>query len=166
MATRKHSKETLKKMSESQKGKKLSEEHKEKLKEAWKKRRLTPVTKETRDKLSKASKGRTTGWWSYTGWEEAGNKSKEFDSFKVYIIKCYNDKEEFYKIGKTFLTIKRRFIRLPYNYKIIKIFKGSSRIISELENTIQKENKEFKYIPIIKFSGMQECFKNIKINIT
>jgi hypothetical protein len=47
--------------------------------------------------------------WSYTQWKEAADQSKNFDSFKVYIIKCWNENEEFYKIGKTFLTINQRF---------------------------------------------------------
>ena len=48
-----------------------------------------------------------------------GLKSKKFEDFKVYIIKCWNEEEEFYKIGKTYRKISRRFLKgnsiaLPY----------------------------------------------------
>lgn len=104
------------------------------------------------------------GGWSYSNWKKSANKSKNFDSFKVYIIKCWNDKEEFCKIGKTFTKIEKRFShqQIPYNYEIIKIFEGNAAEISVLENKLQTENKSNKYIPNIKFTGMYECFKNIK----
>lgn len=102
--------------------------------------------------------------WSYTNWEKRAKKSKNFDSFKVYIIKCWNDDEEFYKVGKTFRVLDIRFSStlIPYNYEIIKIFEGEAREISLLESKIQKENKNFKYKPKIKFAGIQECFSKIE----
>jgi hypothetical protein len=104
----------------------------------------------------------STGW-TYTNWEKAGLKSKYFDSYKVYIIKCWNDKEEFYKIGKTFKTVKNRFhsTKLPYNYKIIKIIKNEPKNICELENKLKNENKKFKYTPKNKFCGASECYSKI-----
>lgn len=101
-------------------------------------------------------------YWSYSDWQEAGKRSKNFDSFKVYIIKCWNEKEEFYKIGKTFLPLKRRFrskITMPYNYEIVKIIEGEAKEISELEKTLQKENKSNKYLPKINFNSKHECYK-------
>ena len=43
-----------------------------------------------------------TSTWSHTNWQKAGENSINFDSFKVYIIRCWNEEEEFYKIGKTY----------------------------------------------------------------
>lgn len=105
--------------------------------------------------------------WTYSNWEKASEKSNNFDSFKVYIIKCWNENEEFYKIGKTYTTINKRFRRfkdkkLPYSYEVVKIFEGGAREMSELEKQLQKENKSNKYTPKIKFGGMYECFKIIK----
>jgi hypothetical protein len=63
------------------------------------------------------------GWYS-KDWIIAGNKSKYFDSYKMYIIRCWNEDEEFYKVGRTFLTVQRRFKdtkQMPYNYEIIQI---------------------------------------------
>lgn len=103
--------------------------------------------------------------WTYSNWQKAGEKSKNFDSFKCYIIRCWNDNEEFYKIGKTYRALQKRFSckrDMPYNYEIIKVFKGESREISKLEKKLQKENKEFKYKPFIEFRGMYESYSDIK----
>lgn len=114
--------------------------------------------------ISKRLLDNPTGW-NYTNWEKAGNNSKHFDSFKVYIIKCWNEEEEFYKVGKTFKTVKERFhnkIEMPYNYKVIKEIKGLAREISELENKLKNINKLYKYIPKIIFEGKHECYKKLE----
>lgn len=101
--------------------------------------------------------------WSYTIWEKKGLKSKRFDSFKVYIIECWDNNEKFYKIGKTFLKLKDRFPSktvISYNFKAIKIFEGNSREISKLENDLKIKNKNYSYIPLKTFGGISECFLN------
>jgi hypothetical protein len=100
---------------------------------------------------------------SYTGWQENGENSKHFDSFKVYIIKCWNDEEEFFKIGKTYTTLERRFgsTLMPYNYEIIKLFKNNSEHVSKLEHKLHKQNKLNNYTPTIGFAGMNECYSKI-----
>ena len=105
--------------------------------------------------------------WRYSDWQEAGDESKLFDSFKVYIIKCWNEEEEFYKIGKTFTTVEYRFRnkrQMPYNYEIVKVIIGEARDISKLEKELQKINKDNKYLPNINFGGASECFNTIKKN--
>ena len=105
------------------------------------------------------------GGWKTSDWKKSAEKSKNFDSFKVYIVKCWNKEEEFYKIGKTYLALKNRFSGnrdMPYNYKIIKIIKGEYKEISILEKQLQKENKKHKYIPKIEFNGYTECFNKLK----
>lgn len=102
--------------------------------------------------------------WNYTNWQKAGERSKNFDSFKVYIIRCWNESEEFYKIGKTFTTVDSRFklkSMMPYNYEIItvSIFE-TSREASEYENSLQRINKKYSYKPNITFNGSNECFSN------
>jgi hypothetical protein len=116
-----------------------------------------------RERTTKSAKENSTGW-KYNNWEKAGLKSKDFNSFKIYIIKCYNKTEIFYKIGKTFTTIKIRYrgvVKLPYNWEVLKTIEGSAREISELESKLKKEHKKFKYIPLLKFSGANECFSQI-----
>lgn len=112
---------------------------------------------------SKRMKENPSGW-RYSEWENKGKISKRFEGFKVYIIKCWNDDEEFYKIGKTYIKINYRFSgnTLPYNYKIINVYYGEAREMSELENKLKSINKENKYIPKLEFGGMYECFKQLK----
>jgi len=102
--------------------------------------------------------------WIVNKWKQAANNSIEFDSFKVYIIKCWNETEKFYKIGKTYKTVVNRFKskeKMPYNYEVLQVWKGEAEFASNLEKQLQKENKEFKYIPKIKFNGYKECFTQI-----
>lgn len=113
---------------------------------------------------SNALKENPTGW-KLSSWVNSGMKSKNFDSFKVYIIKCWNEDEEFYKIGRTFLKTLERFSykkRMPYNYKIVKEIVGDAKEMYNLENQLKKENKMHKYKPKINFDGEYECFKLIK----
>lgn len=110
--------------------------------------------------------------WGYTAWQKAAERSKKFDSFKVYILRCWNDEEEFYKIGKTFTKIKLRFrtsfkSKIPYDYEIIKVFesKTDGLYISKLEKELQKLNKDNKYLPKTEFAGMYECFKTVNYEL-
>ena len=103
--------------------------------------------------------------WGYTEWQKAGEKSKNFDNFKVYILRCWNDEEEFYKIGKTFTKIKLRYSRkkeMPYNFEICKIIISKDfRFICELEERLKRENRNNKYLPLTYFGGRNECFSKI-----
>lgn len=105
--------------------------------------------------------------WSYEDWKDIAENSKNFDSYKVYKIRCWNEDEEFYKIGRTFTKIKRRFTKgksrkIPYNYEIVsaEIF-DDARECCEKERELQNINKNFKYTPLKEFGGMHECFANI-----
>jgi hypothetical protein len=119
-----------------------------------------------RERTNKHQRENATGW-SLKSWKNLATKSKKFDSFKVYILECWNAEEKFYKIGRTFKTIKNRFDcvkSMPYNYKIIHLFIDEVENIYILETKLKRINKEFKYIPKIKFNGMQECYFNFKID--
>lgn len=104
-------------------------------------------------KASNSPKG-----WNLTNWINTANTSKNFNSFKVYIIECWNEEERFYKIGRTFTKIEKRFKSFPYNFKVIKIFENTAKEIFELEQKLKNMNKENKYVPKINFNGMYECF--------
>jgi hypothetical protein len=103
--------------------------------------------------------------FSYSAWKLKGEKSKSFDSWKIYIIKCWNEEETFYKVGKSFKTVIDRFSELgamPYEYEIIyQKTSSSSYKISKLEQEIHNKLKEYKYKPLKKFGGCNECFINI-----
>lgn len=101
--------------------------------------------------------------WGYSVWEAAGIASPYFDSFKLYVIKCWNDNEVFYKIGKTFNTVGRRFQdkqAMPYNWQTITIIEGNARTISELEASLHRAHKKFTYTPKLTFGGSTECFSS------
>jgi hypothetical protein len=107
--------------------------------------------------------------FSHDSWIRQAKVSKKFDSFKVYIIRCWDEEEEFYKIGKTFLNVRSRYYdcNIPYIYETIKIFESNTegRYISELEKKLQKLNKENKYTPKKSFNGMYECFKVVNYEL-
>jgi len=107
--------------------------------------------------------------WNYTNWQNAGDRSDNFDSFKVYIIRCWNEQEEFYKIGKTFVTVESRFrlkLLMPYNYEIIEQFIfNSSKEASRYELHLQKLNKKSTYKPFILFNGSNECFNKYSLTV-
>lgn len=97
--------------------------------------------------------------WKDSDWKKYGSISPRFESFKIYLIKCFNETECFYKIGKTFTTIQLRFAnRIPYQYQVIQTIEGDAKTISELERTLHKECKPYKYSPQIPFKGQFECF--------
>lgn len=103
--------------------------------------------------------------WNISSWEKAALKSKNFDSFKVYIIKCWNDNEVFYKIGRTFKSVVKRFKnKIPYNYKVVKqfVFETAEEAF-EKERQLKINNKRYNYTPLINFGGITECFIDIKI---
>lgn len=103
--------------------------------------------------------------WTITNWQKAGENSKRFDSFKVYVIKCWNNDEKFYKIGRTFNKTKIRFQSnddMPYSYEIINeyIFDTAKEAFDK-ETELKRLHQEHKYLPRIKFGGMQECFTTL-----
>lgn len=103
--------------------------------------------------------------WSLIDWVKTSENSKEFDSFKVYIIRCWNENEEFYKIGRTFRKMEKRFSgkrRLPYKYEVVKIFENTAKEIYILETNLKKINREYKYSPLIHFNGWKECYSRVK----
>lgn len=83
-----------------------------------------------------------------------------------YILKCKGNNEEFYKIGITFNSVKKRYSNkrdMPYNLEIIYQVKSENlEMIWNLEIENKKILKKYKYNPKIPFGGsLTECFSNI-----
>lgn len=84
----------------------------------------------------------------------------------LYIIKCSNTQEGFYKIGITVNSLSRRYNgksaskRIPYNYNIIsKHLSLNAGSIYDLEKEMFKRyKKDFGYRPKLSFHGESECF--------
>lgn len=125
------------------------------------------VEKNIKNSMKHKRKNMSCGY-SDSDWEQLGLTSNRFDSFKVYIIKCWNDTETFYKIGKTFNTVGWRFKGkedLPYKYEVLSIIINDAKSVCILERKLHKQHKKYKYLPKKKFGGMLECFSFIDHNI-
>lgn len=79
---------------------------------------------------------------------------------RIYLIKCTNNKEAFYKIGLTTLTENIRFSgnKLPYNYEIIQSLNTTLYDACFIEKFSHEDLDKFKYNPLISFKGSGECF--------
>lgn len=82
----------------------------------------------------------------------------------LYIIRCWNEQEEFFKFGITYNTILKRYgctRDMPYNYEIVKEVKSPDlEYIWELEKRFKRFKKKQHYEPLISFGGsVTECFK-------
>jgi hypothetical protein len=99
--------------------------------------------------------------WTYSGWEKAGYASPEFRGFSLYIVRCWNEAEEFIKVGKTFTDVSRRFRgTIPYQWELLYQKVGSADYISKLEHELHLFLSEHSIIPSQKFNGYLECYSN------
>lgn len=107
--------------------------------------------------------------WTIRGWFDKAKSSPYFDSYKFYILRFYNDEEEFLKSGITFNKIDRRFktkySRGDYKYEVVRVVEKSNKdsfedceYIFKLERRFQNMYKKYKYKPLNNFHGENECF--------
>mgnify|MGYP003520776575 CR=1 FL=1 len=85
---------------------------------------------------------------------------------KVYIIRCWNEKEDFIKIGRTFRIFSQRFnkARMPYNYVILNTYNFNNNLAcNSFEKKLHHKYLKYKYTPLISFIGNTECFLNNSI---
>lgn len=86
------------------------------------------------------------------------------DKENLYLIKIFNEKESFYKIG---LTVHRfcRFYEIMksgYNVEIVYMIMGIETFESlKLEDKLHSEFSNKSYMPLKKFGGYRECFSII-----
>ncbi len=106
----------------------------------------------------------------HSNWYNRAKRSKSFDSFKAYFVKCYDDNQVFYKIGVTYRELRLRLKDIPYKYEIINVKeikdindKEGVDMLFRLESRFKKMYKNKKYTPKKEFHGMGECFSD-KIN--
>lgn len=105
---------------------------------------------------------------NYTiGWSKEAWTLKNKDTLcTFYIIKCWNETEEFYKLGITGKTVEERYKKsgyLPYNWKIIKIVQNTADYIYDLEEKILRITENYRYKPLIYFKGITKC-RNLNFN--
>lgn len=82
----------------------------------------------------------------------------------LYVIKCFDDVESFYKIGITSLGVKARFKGndLPYSYSELYVIEDKGCIVYDLENRLHSILKAYRYDTRLSFGGETECFTTIK----
>lgn len=110
---------------------------------------------------TKAYALKNSGGYKDSVWVERGLKAKDFNSYKVYLVRLRNDSEEFYKIGKTFNSVDRRLRNLKglYAIEVMKVLEyEQGRQACEAERTLHEMNKGLSYKPLSKFHGCNECF--------
>lgn len=80
----------------------------------------------------------------------------------IYFIRCYNDVENFVKVGHTCRTLKARFStkrEMPYNYDVIFQMKTDAASVYDIEKSVKEVFKIHDYLPNQEFGGKTECFK-------
>lgn len=86
----------------------------------------------------------------------------------LYIIKCWNDSEEFYKIGITSQkNVRARFHGkfMPYQYQFVSLFISDAKTIYDFETLLHRALKAERYLPKISFKGETECFSIISNDV-
>lgn len=107
--------------------------------------------------------GRESTGYSRTAW--INNTKEKLCTF--YILRCFNEEEEFYKVGRTKNSIIKRYphtTAMPYEYEVIQEVKGSAGFIWDLELAEKRKLKKLHYAPQIDFNGSKtECFTDYKL---
>ena len=81
----------------------------------------------------------------------------------LYVIRCFNESESFYKVGITSYTILRRFkYSLPYDYEVLAEIEALPDYIYNTEKELLRLVKDSGYKPKNTFGGNSECFNNIE----
>lgn len=83
----------------------------------------------------------------------------------LYLIRCFNDEESFYKVGITSHSVDKRFPNkrsMPYDYEIIKELHLNPVVAYDAEKCILKDLVDHKHSPKITFGGETECFSELK----
>lgn len=83
----------------------------------------------------------------------------------IYIIKCYNDSEVFYKVGISSTNIEGRYDsnkKMPYKYELVEEYSTEPEKAYDAENHVLKEMVGYSYQPSIQFKGKTECFSTLE----
>ena len=102
----------------------------------------------------------------FSGWTRTTFKKsciKNNNGFGIfYLIRCFNEDEEFYKAGITSRSVKQRFCNkqtMPYSYEIIQEIKDIPENVFNYEWFFKNQTSLNRYIPYIPFGGsLTECF--------
>lgn len=81
---------------------------------------------------------------------------------RLYLLRIFNNEEEFYKIGITRSTVDERYgssaLKHFYKYVVEEEIVGSLLEMYQAEQVLMKAYSNYSYIPKNKFDGRTECF--------
>ena len=81
----------------------------------------------------------------------------------LYVIRCFNESESFYKVGITSTDVKTRYNKsMPYDYEIIHEVHREPNKVYDMENYLLRALAKNSYKPLIPFTGQTECFTDIE----
>jgi hypothetical protein len=90
--------------------------------------------------------------------KESWLKHVKSKSAFFYILRVFNDNEEFIKIGITSKTVGSRYRTLKnYKIEIIKLIEHTPSKVYDMEKHFLKEFKKYKILPKLPFEGWSEC---------
>lgn len=94
---------------------------------------------------------------------------KKYDyNSNLYLVRCYNDHENFLKVGITVHEdVSERFkSRVPYDIEVLHVLKGYCDNVYDAENKLKRAFRKDRYSPKLSFKGETECFNlNVKDKI-
>jgi len=81
----------------------------------------------------------------------------------IYILRIFNDKEEYIKVGITSKGIEYRYKYIKnYDYEILYSKKLNADLVFDIEKLLLKKYMKHKKYPLLQFEGKTECL-DIKI---
>lgn len=102
--------------------------------------------------------------YNKTNFKNACDKNNNGNGL-MYVIKCQEGDEEFYKIGVTSRSVSDRFcsvVEMPYKYSEVYLIENTASYIFDIERRCHSLLSDSRYKPLIPFDGQTECFTTIK----
>lgn len=102
---------------------------------------------------------------SKTNFNHPVDYGESYKSSFLYVLKIFDQRESFYKIGISINGVQKRFIgmKIPYNYEILREVEMSGYNARMCELELHHIFTQDKYSPNIWFSGHTECFNNLDL---
>ena len=91
-------------------------------------------------------------------------KEKYSGLSRLYVIKCFDETEVFYKVGittKEHLKLRFSGVHMPYAWEEIFLHVDDCAYIWDIETQIHDLLSEHTYKPLKRFNGHTECFTHI-----
>lgn len=98
---------------------------------------------------------------------ERNKEDYKKETTTLYVIKCFDDDELFFKIGITSRGLNRRFSSskyIKYEYESLHQERLNLYDASIIESKLHKLYKGNSYTPLKKFGGWTECFSEINLD--